>query len=133
MPGRKEVMAYQRRRRTKLARDINMFSSLVNSPFDLGSASAGNALGNTFNLPGTARLGVSIDAVTAAGDITVSVGGRVFGIAGGAADRVFRLDVGIRGREVELSRGVGAPAGNVKLYVLDEWQRPYVVAEGVFS
>lgn len=133
MPSTKEVKFYQRRKRNKLTREINSFSSLVSSPFDLGTAAAGNALPETFNLPGTARLGVSLDAVTETGDITISIGSRSYGIAGGAADKVFKLDVGIRAREIEVSRGSGAPAGDVKLYVLDEWQRPYVIAEGVFS
>lgn len=124
---------FHRRKHNRIARDLNLFAALIDSPFDLGTAAADAPLLETFNLPGTGRLGISVDQVTEPGDITISIGGREYGIGGGVANKVFRLDVGIRGRGIIVTRGAAAVAGNVKLHVLNEWQRPFVIATGVFS
>lgn len=133
MGDRQQTILFQRRKRNKVARDLKAFAALIASPFDLGSAAADNPLPNTFNLPGTARLGVSIDAITVQGDIVVDIGGRELNISGGVADKLFKLDVGIRAREVTVIRSATCPAGDLSLYVLDEWQRPYLIASGVFT
>ena len=124
---------YYMRKRNREQRLVNAFSSLIASPFDLGSALAGNALPNSFALPMHGRIGVSLDVASVTGDITIDIGSRTLGIAGGAANKVFNIGFFLRANTVTVNRGASAPAGNVSVYVFDEWMRPSVIATGVFT
>jgi len=124
---------YRNRRRRRSAQDLRAYAALIASPFDLGTAAAGNDLPNTFQLPANGYLGIAIDASSSAGDLSVSIGGRNVGIAGGGADQIFRLGYAERAEEIEVSIGSGAPSGAVTLYVFDEWFRPFAIATGTVS
>ena len=133
LPGRVAGHLYRNRRRRRSAQDVRLFQALIASPLDLGTVGAGNPLPNALDLPANGNLGVSVDAITSTGDLVVNVGDRQIGISGGAADTVFRLGYGERAESVEVDLGGGAPSGDVSLYVLDEWFRPFVIATGTVS
>lgn len=124
---------YRFRRRRRSAQDVRLFASLIASPFDLGTAAAGNPLPNALTLPANGFLGISEDAAPSAGDLSVDIGARSVGIAGGLADQIFRLGYAERAESVSVDLGGSAPSGTVALYVFDEWFRPFVIATGTVS
>lgn len=124
---------YYARRRLRINQEVKAFDSLVSSPFDLGSAAAGNPLPNTFALPHNGRFAISASQITAQGDLLISFGTRTLTTDGADADSIVRLHYADRGKEVQVSSGGACPASNVTLYLLDEFFRPLAIATGSIS
>ena len=123
---------YFARRRRRIAQNISAYKSLIASPASLGSVAA-NGDSSAVTLPADGRLAVSLDTSTSASDISINDGvDQTYG-SGGAADFVQRLDSTPKGRQVVIHRAAGCPAGACSLYVLDEWQRPQLIATATFT
>lgn len=127
------VEHYLLRRRLREKQQVQAFASLIASPFNLGSAVAGDPLPNSFPLPHSRRLAVSASQATQQGDLLVTVGLRTMTIPGGIADTIFRLDHAERDRTVSVSSNNGCPACTVTLYVLDERLKPFAIATGTVT
>lgn len=111
-------------RRRKAAQNRTAFNAIVATPADWGDPVV---------LPANSRLGISFSEDLAAGDITVSDGVNTFGIPDIAADVVHNFPHQFeRGREITVNN-VTAPAGDITLYVLDEWTRPAAIASTTFA
>ena len=119
-------------KRRKAAQDLSKYKSLIASPTSLGSAAAGASL-TAFKLLANSEYAVSINAVTVAQDISLNYGTRSIKTSGGAADKLFKIGRLERGRNITITRAASCPAGTLKLYVLDEWERPRLIATGTFS
>lgn len=109
--------------RRKAAADFSHFAADIASPFDLG-----NGLGNAYPVPANSRFAVSIDQPTNEGDIGYDVNTQSVRGPGGAADEIQLLVWEEEGSTLSVQSNV---PGNVTLYVLDEWNRPFAVATGV--
>lgn len=129
----RQMAVYNAMQRRKRLQDKSDFAPLFASPEALGNVAAGATSATTFTMPANARLGVSLDALTDPGDISVDDGVNVVSGGGGAADVVQRLDVVPEGREVAIVRALGCPAGAATIYLLDEWNLPFAVATATFT
>lgn len=129
----RQGLIYRNLKRRRAAQDRRAFNALVAAPFDLGSAAAGDALPNTFNLPARSRLAVSVSEDVESGDVVVSIGARNHPVPDLAADVLHRIPLGERAEVVTVSSDVGAPAADVTLYVLDEWSVSAEIANGSIS
>lgn len=121
---------YRHRRRRRVAQDLTAYAALIETPHDLGSAAAGSDLPNPLSLPANARLAFSASEALDDGDITVTIGGRNLVLPALSADEIFRLSYGERAESVVAGSDIDAPACDVTLYVLDEWQREAAIATG---
>lgn len=108
------LRATQRARNTR--ENFAAFRPLIETP---GSLTTGVVM------PANSRLGVSASVDVDPGALLVAVNGVDQGVAGGPADMVFLLGYFEKARTVTL--GTGA-VGDVSLYVLDGWNRPYLIA-----
>lgn len=118
--------------RRKAAQALKAYSALISSPSNLGSVAADASL-NDLVLPASARLAVSLDKNTSAGDITVTVNGRAIGVKGGASGTRFLLGFQEKGRKLSIKRGASALAGALSVYVIDDWGHAKKIAGGTFS
>lgn len=127
------VRFYERCRRRRAAQDFKAYEGLIDTPTNLGVVAAGADSAVSITLPANARLAISLDDITVAKDLSIKdTVNQVYG-GGGVADFVQRLDVTPRGREVVVHRSLTCPSGDCKLYILDFWRRPYVIATATFS
>jgi hypothetical protein len=99
----------------------------------LGNVAANADSGTSITIPADGRLAVSLDDVTVAGDISLDDTVVQTSGGGGVADFVQRLAIVPKGREVVVHRDTGCPAGACSIYVLDEWQRPHLIATATFT
>lgn len=127
MATRRTASLAANRRRRRIAQDLVAYKDLIANPEDLGSLTSGSESGELF-LPANARLAVSLDDVTAAGDIVVA--GR--SIVGGVAGRLFSLGYFERG-PITVTRGGQARGGELTLHVLDEWGHARAIATATFA
>lgn len=127
------LSAARRRRRHRYRRDFLEFKPLIDTPEDLGTASAGDPLPTTLTLPANARIGISASEAVEAGDLVVNVNGDAIGIRGGPADEVFPLAWREEDEVVEVEIGAGCPPCTVTLHVFDRWTRPFAIATGTVS
>jgi len=124
---------YNARRRRRIAQNVSAYAEFVATPEDLGNVAANADSATAITLPADGRLAVALDDVTDPADISLKDGvGETFG-NGGVADYVQRLSVFPRGREVVVHRATGCPAGTCSIYLLDEWQRPLLIATATFT
>ncbi len=97
------------------AKNFAAFNALITTP---GSLSTG------IEMPANSRLGVSTDVDIGLGASLITIKGKDVVLIGGKANTVFRLSYGETGDVVKLSKKA---VGNVKLYMLDEYQMPYLI------
>ena len=125
---------YNARRRRRIAQNLSAYAVLIETPEDLGNVAANADSATSFVLPADGRLAVSLDDVTVASDISLkdNDSGQVFG-GGGVADFVQKLSVLRRGREIVVHRSLACPSGDCSIYILDEWQNPFLIATATFT
>lgn len=117
-------------RRREAARK-SRFSSLIASPFDMGTVGATNPSPNALVLPSAGVIGISFSTGVTAGQVTIETGsGRSLGTPDLAADVIHRLGFFEPGVALTVT---GAIAGTATLHYLDDWRRSAAIATGVFT
>ena len=134
MPSSQAIMFLARKRRGG-RQAFSEFAELVATPFDLGSAAAGNFLDNTLTLPGRLPfgLGVAHSAGMAAGEVQIEVNGESVPtrVRAGIADQIVPVAFG-SGKGAQI-RVLGAEAGDVTLYFRDQLGRYFAFATGTLT
>lgn len=120
--GRLRSALHNASRRREAAASLSEFAALRAAPSDLGSHAAGGIY--TLEWPGRGRVAVSSDGVLTAGQIVING----HSIAAGAANAVLRGPWLEEGKTLSLVTDAGLGASTLKVYVIDEWNRPYQVA-----
>lgn len=105
------------RKRMKSARDNKRFDRYVATPHNLG--------GGAFTMPANGRLAISCSSSVEAGQLRLTVAGRVYRTPALSANQIWKLDVGNAKAVVTAACDV---AGTIKVYVLDQWSRPRYIA-----
>lgn len=103
-------------RRMSSLRNFSRFRALIETP---------GSLADGLVMPANSRLGVSTTEDTDPGALLVAVNNAEVAVGGGPAGMVFRLPYVEKDKLVTVAPS--AP-GVVSLYVLDEWNRPYLIA-----
>jgi hypothetical protein len=119
-------------KRRKIAQEVSRYRSLVASPASLGSCAAGASL-TALVLPQNARLAISLNAITTANDISVSVGTRTMRTTGAASAVSQKIGWHERSRHLVVNRLASCPAGTLSVWLLTEWGQRYLIATGTFS
>lgn len=111
--------------RRKLSADLKAFAAFIETPADVSSG--------PFTMPAGARVAVSHSADIEAGQLRLVVTGptdRTLATPTLAADQVFKGEFLERAVSFTVETDV---AGDVTVYVLDEWTRPLEIAAGTFA
>ena len=131
MPTELDAALYHSRERLRNARRIDKAQALIDSPHDLGTVAAGNPSSSPLTLPYDAEYGISFSAGITSGELTVATEpSRSLGTPDLAADQVRKLGFFHKDRTFTPASDV---AGDVTLYIFDNWSRPKAIATGTFS
>ncbi len=103
--------------RRKLAQNFSAFKTAIGAPADMLTP---------FAWPANCRFAISYSTPLAQGDLTVNVGPKGYKTPALAANQVHRMEYANRGKLISYTTAI---PGKLKLYVLDEWNRPYLVAQ----
>lgn len=125
-----QAALYHNRERNRSLRRGKKFTSLISSPFDLGTVAAGSPSPNPLVLPAASFVGISFSSGVTASELTVAVGLRTIGTKALAADEIFRLGFFERAFSLVPTSDI---AGTVTLYRFDQWFRASAIATGVFT
>lgn len=124
--ARQAALYYSRERRRDAAK-----IQRATLAFDLGTAAAANPLPEPYTLAASGEFAVSFSAPVTAGQLTVATEvGRTLGTPALAADQIYPLGFFERARTLIPESAI---AGDVTLYILDNWRRPIAVATGTFT
>jgi len=104
--------------RRKIAQNLSAFAAAIASPVSIDVVA--------FPWRANARMAISFSANTVAGDLTVLVNEREFSVPTLAANVIHRMDYIERGRKIAYTSDV---PGKLKVYVLDQWNRAFLVAQ----
>lgn len=125
---RNVVVIHKKRR--KIAQNMTSFQGDITSPFDLGSIAATNPLPNPYVNKAGLRLGISCSVNLTSGQLTLESGSRTITVPALDADVIHRLEVFPVGRQIIPTCAI---AGDIKLYVLNQWLLPFEIANGTFT
>lgn len=93
-------LGYYNRKRNKTLRDEKKFSSLIASPFDLGTETEEGLTLNSFSMPANGKLGISFSESIGSAQLYIDVSGRIVRAPALAADEIYPLGFFERGKTI---------------------------------
>ena len=108
-------------RRNKRARDHKFFEPLIKTPITIGAGG--------FVMPANGRLGVSLNNSTVAGQLRLTAGTRTLSFGALNGLQIAGSDWFEKGTVINVASDV---IGIVRLYVYDEWMKPYQIGSRTF-
>lgn len=107
---------------------ISEFKANIASPFALGSKTAGQSF-NVYTMPGPGRIAVRSSVNQTAGKVTINTVALPALTAGAWLEWVWLEE----SEPLTVALVSGVAAGTLSIAILDDWERPLVIATGTMT